>query len=319
MAAGNMTAVVFGGSGFIGRHLVRRLGKSGAIVRLPSRHPTRLAFLRTAGVVGQIVPELIGAYDDEELAATIQGADVVINLIGILAETRRNSFARIHTTLPGRIAAVAASAGVKHLIHVSALGADAHSPSAYARSKAAGEEAVKAAFPQATIIRPSIVFGPEDRFFNRFAAMSQISPVLPLIGGGHTRFQPVYVGDVADGIMKALSSPEAAGKTYEFGGPLTYSFRELMELLTAEIGIKRLLAPVPWGLARFQAKFMQHLPGAPLTPDQVDLLKQDNVLSGSTPGLADLGIQPAAAELILPTFLDRFHKGGRTGLQRTYP
>jgi uncharacterized protein YbjT (DUF2867 family) len=191
MAAGNMTAVVFGGSGFIGRHLVRRLGKSGAIVRLPSRHPTRLAFLRTAGVVGQIVPELIGAYDDEELAATIQGADVVINLIGILAETRRDSFARVHTALPGRIATVAAAAGVKHLIHVSALGADAHSASAYARSKAAGEEAVKAAFPQATIIRPSIVFGPEDKFFNRFAAMSQISPVLPLIGGGHTRFQPV--------------------------------------------------------------------------------------------------------------------------------
>ena len=319
MAAGNMTAVVFGGGGFIGRHLVRRLAKTGAVVRVPSRHPTWLAFLRTAGVVGQIVPELVGAYDDEELAATIQGADVVINLIGILAETRRNSFERIHAALPGRIAAAAASAGVRQLVQVSALGADAHSVSAYARSKAAGEEAVKAAFPQATIIRPSIVFGPEDQFFNRFAAMSQISPILPLIGGGHTRFQPVYVGDVADGIMKVLSSPEAAGKTYEFGGPLTYSFRELMELLLAEIGIKRLLAPVPWKLASFQARFAEFLPGPPLTRDQVELLKQDNVLSGSAPGLTDLGIQPAAPELILPTFLDRFHKGGRTGLQRTYP
>ena len=164
MATDSMTAVVFGGGGFIGRHLVRRLGKAGMVVRVPSRHPTRLSFLRTAGVVGQIVPELVGAFDDEELAATIQGADIVINLIGILAENRRNSFERIHASLPGRIAAAAAVAGVKHLVHVSALGADPHSPSAYARSKAAGEEAVKAAFPQATIIRPSIVFGPEDQF-----------------------------------------------------------------------------------------------------------------------------------------------------------
>jgi len=313
MAFGSMTAVVFGGGGFIGRHLVRRLGKTGAVVRVPSRHPTRLSFLRTAGVVGQIVPELVGPFDDEELAATIRGADVVINLIGILAEGGGNSFDRLHAKLPGRIAAAAAAAGVKHLVHVSAIGADAHSASAYARTKAAGEEAVRAAFPQATIVRPSIVFGPEDKFFNRFAKMALMSPVLPLIGGGDTRFQPVYVGDVADGIMAVLNTPDAAGKTYEFGGPETYSFKQLMELMLAEIGIQRLLAPLPWGLARFQAKFAQHLPGAPLTPDQVELLKHDNVVSGTAPGLADLGIQPAAPELILPTFLDRFRKGGRTG------
>jgi NADH dehydrogenase len=319
MATGNMTAVVFGGGGFLGRHLVRRLGKSGAVVRVPSRHPTRLAYLRTAGVVGQIVPELVGGLDDEELAATIQGADIVINLIGILAENRRNSFERIHAALPGRIAAAAASAGVKRLVHVSALGADAHSASAYARSKAAGEAAVMAAFPRATIIRPSIVFGPEDQFFNRFASMALMSPALPLIGGGKTRFQPVYVGDVADGIMAALSQPDSAGKTYEFGGPTAYSFRELMELMLAEIGLKRLLVPVPWALARFQAGIAEFLPGPPLTRDQVELLKQDNALSGSAPGLMDLGIRPAAPELILPTFLDRFRKGGRTGLQRTYP
>jgi len=320
MATGSMTAVVFGGGGFIGRHLVRRLGKAGMVVRVPSRHPTRLSFLRTAGVVGQIVPELVGPLDDEELAATIQRADIVINLIGILAESSRGSFDHVQAKLPGRIAAAAAAAGVKHLVHVSAIGADAHSASAYARSKAAGEEAVRAAFPQATIIRPSIVFGPEDQFFNRFAGMAMISPVLPLIGGGHTKFQPVYVGDVADGIMAVLRSPDAAGKTYEFGGPATYSFRQLMELMQAEIGIKRLLAPLPWGLARLQAKFMQHLPGAPLTPDQVELLKHDNVVSGTAPGLTDLGIQPAAPELMLPTFLDRFRKGGRTGPQvRTAP
>src|SRR5579859_3183737 len=320
IATGSMTAVVFGGGGFIGRHLVRRLGKAGMVVRVPSRHPTRLSFLRTAGVVGQIVPELVGPLDDEELAATIQRADIVINLIGILAENSRTSFDRIQAKLPGRIAAAAAAAGVKHLVHVSAIGADANSASAYARSKAAGEEAVRAAFPQATIVRPSIVFGPEDRFFNRFAGMAMLSPVLPLIGGGHTKFQPVYVGDVADGIMAVLNNPDAAGKTYEFGGPETYSFRQLMELMQAEIGIKRLLAPLPWGLARLQAKFLQHLPGAPLTPDQVELLKHDNVLSDTAPGLTDLGIQPAAPELILPTYLDRFRKGGRTGPQvRTSP
>jgi len=320
MATGSMTAVVFGGGGFIGRHLVRRLGKAGAIVRVPSRHPTRLGYLRTAGVVGQIVPELVGPFDDEELAATIQGADVVINLIGILAEGGANSFDRIHAMLPGRIAAAAAAAGVKRLVHVSAIGADAHSASAYARTKAAGEEAVRAAFPQATIVRPSIVFGPEDKFFNRFAGMALMSPVLPLIGGGDTKFQPVYVGDVADGIMAVLKTPESAGKTYEFGGPETYSFKQLMELMLAEIGIKRLLVSLPWGLARFQAGFAQHLPGAPLTPDQVELLKHDNVLSGTAPGLTDLGIQPAAPELMLPTFLDRFRKGGRTGPKvRTAP
>ena len=319
MATGNLTAVVFGGGGFIGRHLVRRLGKSGAVVRVPSRHVSRLGYLRMAGVVGQIVPEIVGTFDEQELAAALQGADVVINLIGTLAENRANSFDRIHAEVPGRIAAAAAAAGVKQLIHVSALGADAHGTAAYARSKAAGEAAVNAAFPGATIVRPSIVFGPEDKFFNRFASMALISPVLPLIGGGLTKFQPVYVGDVADGIMAILSA-DSAGKTYEFGGPAAYSFRELMEVLLAEIGIKRLLVPIPWALARFQAGFAEFLPGPPLTRDQVELLKYDNVLSGSAPGLADLGIQPAAPELILPTFMDRFRKGGRTGIQgKAYP
>jgi uncharacterized protein YbjT (DUF2867 family) len=319
MVAGNLTAVVFGGGGFIGRHLVRRLGKAGMTVRIPSRHVSRLGALKTAGVVGQIVPEIVGSFDAAELAATIQGADIVINLIGILAESRANGFTRLHATVPGLIAAAAAAAGVKRLIHVSALGADAHSTSAYAASKAAGEAAVLEAFPQATILRPSIVFGPEDKFFNRFAAMALLSPVLPLIGGGHTKFQPVYVGDVADAIMAAATRPDAGGKIYELGGPATYSFKELMELLLAEMGVKRLLASLPWGLASFQARIAEWIPGKPLTRDQVELLKQDNVLSGAAPGLVDLGIQPTAAELILPTYLERFRKGGRMSQQRTYP
>jgi NADH dehydrogenase len=320
MATGNMTAVVFGGGGFIGRHLVRRLGKTGAVVRVPSRHVSKLGFLRTAGVVGQIVPEMVSGFDEAELTATIRGADVVINLIGILAEGGKNSFDRIHTDLPARIAKVAAANGVKQLIQVSALGVADAATSSYARSKLAGEEAVRAAFPRATIIRPSIVFGPEDQFFNRFAAMARISPALPLIGGGQTKFQPVYVGDVADGIMAAIAHPEAAGKIYEFGGPSVYSFKALMEILLAEIGIKRFLVPLPWGLADFQAGIAERVPGKPLTRDQVALLKYDNVLSGAHPGLADLGVTPSAVELILPTYLDRFLKGGKLGRQgRVFP
>ena len=225
MALGDNTATVFGGGGFIGRHLVRRLGRGGAVVRVPTRHPSRVGFLRTAGVVGQIVPEQIDIFDDAELEAAIAGADTVVNLIGIMVPTRRNSFEKIHVELPGRIARIAAASGVKRLIHVSALGTSADHPSAYAKSKAAGEEAVRAAFTQATIFRPSLVFGPEDHFFNRFAGMAMISPVLPLIGGGKTRFQPVYVGDIADAVIAARTRAEAQGQTYELAGPEIFSFR----------------------------------------------------------------------------------------------
>jgi NADH dehydrogenase len=313
MTQGARTATIFGGGGFIGRHLVQRLARTGAVVRVPSRHVSRLGALRTAGVVGQIVPEIMTRFDDAELESAIAGADSVVNLIGILAPTKRAGFDRLHGELPGRIARIAAGAGVKRLIQVSAIGADPASAAAYARSKAAGEAAVHAEFPAATILRPSIVFGPEDQFFNRFAAMAMISPVLPLIGGGHTRFQPVYVGDVADAILAALERPESAGKTYELGGPGVYSFRELMELMLAEIGAKRLLASLPWGLARMQAGLAEFLPNPPITRDQVELLRTDNVPSGSFPGLIDLGVRPTAVELILPTYLDRFHKGGRFG------
>jgi NADH dehydrogenase len=320
MARDNLTIVVFGGGGFIGRHLVRRLAKTGATIRVPSRHVSRLGFLRTAGVVGQIVPEMMSTFDNAELAGAIDGADQVVNLIGILTENRKGGFDRIHAELPARIAAVASAAGATRLVQVSAIGASADSASSYARSKAAGEAAVRERFPAATIIRPSIVFGPEDQFFNRFAAMAGMSPALPLIGGGTTRFQPVYVGDVADAIMAALNRPEAAGAVYELGGPTVYTFKELMELLLKEIGLKRLLVPIPWGIAQMQAGIAENVPGKPLTRDQVELLRHDNVVSGTLPGLTELGIQPTAAELILPTFLDRFRKGGRFSQgNRAYP
>ena len=311
MAIGDKTAAVFGGGGFIGRHLVRRLARNGTVIRVPTRHAARVKVLRTAGVVGQIVPEMIDVFDDAELAAAIQGADLVVNLIGILYQTRKDSFVKVHEELPGRIARLSADLGVKRLVHVSALGASLDSRSVYACTKAAGEAAVRAVFPQATILRPATVFGPEDDFFNRFAAMSLMSPALPLVGG-ETRFQPVYVGDVADAIMASLERADAPGRTYELGGPAALTFRQLMQKLMAATGRHRLLVPVPWGVAHLLGSIGEWSPGAPpLTRDQVELLKQDNVLSGQAPGLSDLGIRATALDVILPTYLDRFRPGGR--------
>jgi len=304
-------ATVFGGSGFIGRHLIKRLAKTGTIIRVATRHPSSANFLRTNGSVGQIVPIAVNINDDASVAAAVRDADIVINLIGILYESGVNSFTGTQGEAPGRIARLAKAAGAQRFIQISAIGADANSESAYARSKAAGEQGVRKAFPEATILRPSIVFGPEDGFFNRFAAMARISPALPLIGGGHTKLQPVYVGDVADAIMKAIELPEAQGKTYELGGPRVYTFKELMQLVLQETRRKRFLVPMPWSVAEFQGRILGKLPKPPLTEDQVLLLKNDNVVSPGAATLGDLGIQPTAAEVIIPTYLDRFRVGGR--------
>ncbi|MDZ5646534.1 complex I NDUFA9 subunit family protein [Nitrospirillum sp. BR 11828] len=313
-------ATVFGGAGFIGRHVIRRLAKTGCVIRVPARHPGEAAFLKTNGAVGQIVPMAVDIADDASVARAIEGADVVINLMGILAEGgRRQRFDLVHTEAAGRIARLAKGADVSRLVHVSALGVDANSRSAYSRSKAAGEQAVRAVFPEATILRPSVVFGPEDNFFNRFAGMAKTLPFVPLIGGGATRFQPVYVGDVADAIVNAATRAGAEGKTYELGGPRAYSFRELIQLTLDLTGRKTRLISIPWGLASLQAAFLEMVPGKPLTRDQVILLKSDNVLSGKLPGLADLGVAPTAAEVILPTYLDRFQVGGRYGTHRQGP
>jgi len=304
-------ATVFGGSGFIGRHLIKRLAKTGTIIRVATRHPSSANFLRTNGAVGQIIPIATNIHDDVSVAAAVRDADIVINLIGILYESGVNTFRDTQGEAPGRIARAAKAAGAQRFVQISAIGADANSTAEYARSKAAGEQAVLKAFPEATILRPSIVFGPEDGFFNRFAAMARISPVLPLIGGGHTKFQPVYVGDVADAIMRVLESPATQGKTYELGGPRVYSFKEIMELVMEETRRKRFLVPVPWGVAEFQGKILGKLPKPPLTLDQVELLKRDNVVAPGAATLQDLGISPTAAEVIIPTYLDRFRVGGR--------
>jgi NADH dehydrogenase len=302
---------VFGGSGFIGRHLVRRLARAGDRVNVAVRHVEEAKFLKPMGDVGQVTPVRASLTDPAMIASALAGADAVVNLVGILYERGQQSFEAIHHEGAARLAAAAKAAGARRFVQISAIGADLESDSAYQQSKARGEHAVRAAFPESVILRPSVVFGPEDDFFNRFGALALMAPVLPLIGGGHTRFQPVYVGDVADAIMKALDDPATSGKLYELGGPRVYSFRALMEFLLGQIGRKRLLVPLPFAIASIQAFFMELLPKPLLTRDQVIMLRHDNVVSADALGLVDLGIVPTAVEAIVPSYLDRFSRGGR--------
>jgi uncharacterized protein YbjT (DUF2867 family) len=302
---------VFGGSGFIGRHLVRRLAADGAVVRVAVRDVERAKFLKPMGAVGQVVPFPANIRDEAAVRRAIEATDEVVNLVAILSPWGAQTFTELHVRGAARIASAAADLGVGRLVHVSAIGADPDSPAEYGRSKAAGEAAVREAFPEATIVRPSIVFGPEDAFFNRFADMTRCLPALPLIDGGRTRFQPVYVGDVAEAIFRILERAGTRGQTYELGGPKTYSFRELLELMLREIGRKRLLLSLPSSIASLQASVLELMPNPMLTRDQVRLLQRDNVVAAGTLGLADLGIEPTPVEVILPTYLDRFRSGGR--------
>lgn len=306
----NDVVTVFGGAGFLGRSVVRALARRGAQVRVACRRPDEALRCKPMGDVGQVVPVAANIRDDASVAAAVAGASAVINLVGILFERGRQTFDAVHRDGAERIARAAASGGVARLVHVSAIGADAQSVSKYARSKGEGEQAVTAAFDQAVILRPSILFGPDDDFFNRFAALARISPVLPLIGSGHTRFQPVYVHDVAEAVVAALSNPDTTGRTYELGGPQIYSFRQLLELLLTVIGRKRLLVPVPFWLATANAFFLEFFPVPPLTRDQVRLLRRDNVVTEGVAGFTDLGISPTGPEVILPTYLSRYRRGG---------
>ena len=297
---------VFGGSGFIGRHLTQRLAHAGARVRVAVRDAEGAKFLKPLGAVGQIVPYGVNIGDRAEVAAAVADADAVVNATGILAESGRQSFRRLHVDGPAAIAAAAAAAGCAKLVHLSAIGADPEAKSRYARSKGLGEAAVRDAFPAATILRPSVVFGPEDDFFNRFAAMARCAPALPLIDGGHTKFQPVYVGDVADAIVAALDDPADRGRVFTLAGPRVFTFAELMALVCRQTGRRRLLLPVPLWAARIKAAFLQFLPTPPLTPDQVRLLETDNIAAPGTPGLAELGVSATDVEAVLPTYLGRF-------------
>jgi uncharacterized protein YbjT (DUF2867 family) len=304
-------ATVFGGSGFVGRYIVRGLARDGWRVNVAVRDAEYAKFLRPMGDVGQVTPMAVSLRDSEAVAAAVAGADAVVNLVGVLYESGRQNFEAIHHQGARTVAEAAARAGAGRLLHFSALGADAASPSLYARTKAAGEVAVRAAFPGATIFRPSIIFGPEDGFFNRFAGLARVMPALPLFGGGKTRFQPVYVGDVAEAAKRVIDDPKTAGVTYELGGPTIYTFRQLMELMLKEIRRKRCLVSVPFPIARLEARVLQVLPVPPLTVDQVRMLERDNIVSGSAPGLPELGINPTPVESVIPSYLDRFRPGGR--------
>ncbi|MFD2263660.1 complex I NDUFA9 subunit family protein [Lacibacterium aquatile] len=303
---------VFGATGFIGRHLIQRLAKTGAQVRVVTRDTEAAKFLKPMGNVGQIVPVPcnLGAATAESLAPLVDGADAVVNLVGLLAEGGHQTFSALQAEGPGKIAAAAAKAGVAKFVQVSAIGADAGSDAKYAATKAQGEAAVREAFPAAVILRPSIVFGPEDKFFNRFASMARTFPVVPVVGP-KTRFQPVYVGDVADAIMACLRRADVAGRTFELGGPRSYSFAELLDIIFGAIAVKKPVIALPFGIAALVAPIIGLLPGKLLTSDQVKLLKQDNVVSPGASTLGDLGIEPESVEAIVPSYLTRFRPGGR--------
>jgi len=301
---------VIGGSGFVGRYLVQKLAREGAYIRVAVRNPVKAEFLRPRGVVGQIVPVQCNLRHPDSVRAAVEGADEVVNLPGILFQSGRQTFKTVQADGPRVVAEAAGAAGVSRLIQMSAIGASETSPSEYARSKAFGEAAAREAFPETTIIRPSIVFGPEDGFFNRFASIARMSPFLPLIGGGLTRLQPVYVADVAQAMANALAEPKTAGKTYELGGPKVYTFRELMEYLLEVIERRRLLLPIPWAIAELQGAILEKLPAPVLTADQVKLLKTDNVVASGAKTLKDLGVAVTALEAIVPAYMVRFRKGG---------
>ncbi|MCK6418758.1 MAG: complex I NDUFA9 subunit family protein [Alphaproteobacteria bacterium] len=307
-------ATVFGGTGFIGRQIVRQLAQRGYIVKVATRMPERAYFLRPCGTVGQVVPFACRPNDPQSLAAAVAGSDVVINTIGILYERGRQTFHAAHVEIPAAIAAACTRASVKYFVHFSALGVE-RSAAKYARSKIAGEKAILQYFPNATILRPSLVFGEDDNFFNRFARLAQWLPGLPLIGGGFTKFQPVYVGDLATAAMAALK-PRCQGQIYELGGPEILDFKKIFERIFEFTG-QRLLFPLPFGLALVQAWFLNLLPEPLLTPDQVELLKTDNIVNYQALSFKDLGIQPTALGVILPRYMESYRPGGRFGALRT--
>jgi uncharacterized protein YbjT (DUF2867 family) len=305
---------VFGGSGFVGRHIVRALARRGFRIRVAVRRPDLAGHLQPLGAVGQINFVQANLRYPDSVRAAVEGAEIIINCVGILHETGRQKFDSVQARGAEAVARAAADAGAK-LIHISAIGADADSTSVYAQSKAAGEAAVMREVPGAVILRPSVVFGPEDSFANRFAGLAQMMPALPLVGGGETRFQPVFVGDVAQAVMAAVDGKVAPGTVIELGGPSVKSFRAILEFILETTGRKRLLIPVPFGLARLKAKFLQLLPNPLLTEDQVELLKHDNVVSDAAKAegrtLEGLGIHPQSLESVAPTYLWRFRKQGQ--------
>ncbi|MGO9174164.1 MAG: complex I NDUFA9 subunit family protein [Rhodomicrobium sp.] len=315
IALGSNTVVtVFGGSGFLGRYVVQALARAGCRIKVAVRRPDLALHLQPLGSVGQIALIQANVRDERSVQDAMRGADAAVNLVGILQQSGRQKFRAIHADAAERIAKAAEGHGLRALVHVSAIGADRISPSMYARTKGEGEARVHAAFPEAVIVRPSLLFGPEDNFFNRFGWLSRFAPVMPLIGG-KTRMQPVYAGDVALAITAALSGRAIEGAAYELGGPVTYTFRELLRKTCEWTEHPRPLFPIPFWIAKIPAFFMQILPGAPVTVDQIRLLERDNVVSAEAVRdqrtLAGLGIgEPRSVEAIVPSYLQRYRPRG---------
>lgn len=306
---------VFGGSGFIGRHTIRALAKRDFRIRVAVRRPDLAGHLQPLGRVGQIMPVQANVRYPDSVAASVRDAKIVVNLVGVLAESGAQTFNAVQAEGAAAVAKAAAAEGAR-LVHVSAIGADESSESGYARSKAAGEKAVFAADANATVFRPSVVFGPEDQFTNRFAALARALPVLPLIGGGETKLQPVFVGDVATALADAVDGKARPGSIYELGGPEELTLRQVQEYVLKTIERRRLLAPLPFPLAKLKAAFLQFAPGPlKLTPDQVELLRSDNVVSQAARDagltLQGLGISPSSLEKIAPSYLWRFRRTGQ--------
>jgi uncharacterized protein YbjT (DUF2867 family) len=311
----NTLVTVFGGSGFLGRSVVRALCKREYRIRVAVRRPELAGHLQPLGRVGQIHAVQANLRYPASIEAAMRDSDVAINLVGILAEGGAQTFDAVQAQGAGAVAQAAAAVGAR-MVHVSAIGADENSPARYARSKAAGEKAVLSAVPSATILRPSVVFGPEDEFTNRFAALARMSPALPLIGGGVTKLQPVYVGDVATAVADAVDGKAKAGATYELGGPEVLTMREIMQTILSIIERRRMLVSLPFGLAKLQALLLQFAPGPlQLTPDQVELLRSDNIVSQAAKAagltLEGLGIAPDSLQAIAPQYLWRFRKSGQ--------
>lgn len=310
MTAQSPLVTIIGGSGFVGRHIAQRMARRGWRVRVACRRPNEAMYVKPYGTVGQVEPVQCNIRDEASIRAVIKGADAVINCVGLLFNSGRNTFDACQAEGAGRVARIAADASVAHLVHLSAIGADADSNSGYACSKAAGEAAVTAAFPGAVILRPSVVFGVDDGFFNRFAGMARLIPlVLPIVGAG-TKFQPVWVEDVAEAAAKAACG-EAAPGVYELGGPAVYMLRETIELMLRVTRRRRLIVNIPFFFARIKAWFLQMLPNPLLTVDQVRLLEHDNVVAEGARTLADLGIQPTAAEGVIESYLYAYRPQGQ--------
>ena len=304
-------ATIFGASGFIGRHLIRSLTERDFRIVAATRSPYLYGYLKPLGNPGQIDLEKVNLFEEENLRTLIKNSDVVINLVGILYENKKQKFEDIHVKFPALLTKLCNEQNIKKLVHISALGINETANSQYMQSKLKGEKNILNNFNRSVILRPSIIFGPEDKFFNQFAALAEFFPALPLIGGGLTYFQPIYVGDVVKSIVTILEKEEINKNIYELGGPQTFTFKELMEILLKQIKKKRFLVPIPFSFAKFQAKILQLLPKPLLTTDQVEMLKYDNIVTNKYPTLKDLKISPKTLESVLPDYIWRFRKGGQ--------